>query len=131
MEFLQLFDAASVNECYERRHSIAPQQALALMNSDLSLKHARILNRSIAGASNDPATFTTSAFEHLLTRRPTPAELDECVTFLAIQAKAYQSAKLPGGNVPDGSKASIDPAQRARENLVHALYNHHEFVTIR
>src|SRR5207253_383776 len=28
-------------------------------------------------------------------------------------------------------KQSTDPAMRARENLVHVLMNHHEFVTIR
>ena len=33
MEFLQIFDGPSVVECYERKHSIAPQQALALANS--------------------------------------------------------------------------------------------------
>src|ERR1700722_5635886 len=32
MEFLMLFDAASVNECYRRSESIVPQQALALAN---------------------------------------------------------------------------------------------------
>src|SRR4029077_20885156 len=66
MEFLQLFDAANVTECYERQHSIVPQQALALMNSDLSLKHARILARTIV--AKDAAPFTISAFEHVLTR---------------------------------------------------------------
>ncbi len=131
MEFLQLFDAANVTECYERQHSIVPQQALALMNSDLSLKHARILARTIAGKTNDAEAFATSAFEHVLSRAPTLAERDECVTFMATQTKAYQASKLAGGKVADGSTASSDPAQRARENLVHALLNHHEFVTIR
>ena len=131
MEFLQLFDAASVTESYERRHSIVPQQALALMNSELSLTHARILARSIAAKTSDPDAFTASAFEHVLSRRPTPMESKECADFLVEQMDRYQSAKLTGGNVADGSQPSNDPAQRARENLVHALMNHHEFVTIR
>ncbi len=126
-----LFDAASVTECYERRHSIVPQQALALMNSELSLKQARILARAIAGTSSEPGTFTVSAFEHLLTRAPTKAEQTECVTFLEEQTRRFQTMKLIGGSVADGSQPSVDPAQRARENLVHALMNHHEFVTVR
>src|SRR5213076_289059 len=48
MEFLALFDAANVTECYERRHSIVPQQALALMNSEISLKHANLLAGALA-----------------------------------------------------------------------------------
>ena len=131
MEFLQLFDAASVTECYERQHSIVPQQALALMNSELSLKHARILARSIAGKTGDAAAFTISAFEHVLSRRPTAAESKECTKFLAEQTRVYQSTKVVGGNVADGSQPSNEAGQRARENLVHALMNHHEFVTIR
>jgi hypothetical protein len=129
MEFLQLFDAANVTECYERQHSIVPQQALALMNSELSLRHARILARKID--AKEAEAFATSAFEHMLSRRPTKAELTECATFLAEQTKAYQTMKLNGGNVTDGSQPSNEPALRARENLVHALFNHHEFVTIR
>jgi hypothetical protein len=131
MEFLQLFDAANVTECYERHHSIVPQQALALMNSEVSLKHARILARSIAAKTPEPDAFTVSAFEHVLSRAPTKADLAECMAFLAERTRAYQAAKVSGANVADGSQASNDPAQRARENLVHALLNHHEFVTIR
>ncbi len=33
MSFLDQFDAASPTECYERRESVIPQQALALHNS--------------------------------------------------------------------------------------------------
>jgi hypothetical protein len=131
MEFLMLFDAASVTECYERRHSIVPQQALALMNSELSLKQARILARAIAGTSSEPESFTVSAFEHLLTRAPTRAERAECVRFLQEQTRRFQTMKLTGASVADGSQPSADPAERARENLVHALMNHHEFVTVR
>lgn len=131
MEFLQLFDAANVTECYERQHSIVPQQALALMNSDVAIKHARVLARSIAAKTGDPDAFVTSAFEHVLSRAPTSEERSECATFLAIQTKALQATKLGGGNVTDGSQPANEPQQRARENLVHALFNHHEFVTVR
>jgi hypothetical protein len=134
MEFLTIFDAASVNECYERKHAIVPQQALALINSELTLKNARILARSLAGTtSGDASAFVTAAFEQVLSRAPTAAELSECVTFLSEQSRRLEQAKLAGqaGLTPDGSLPAPDPALRARENLVHVLLNHHEFVTIR
>ncbi len=49
MEFLQIFDAAGVTECYRRKDSILPQQALALANSELSLRMARQLARHALG----------------------------------------------------------------------------------
>jgi hypothetical protein len=134
MEFLTIFDAASVTECYERKHAIVPQQALALINSELTLKNARILARNLASAANgDAAKFVTAAFEQVLSRSPTAAELKECMTFLSEQTRRLQEAKLTGqaGVTPDGALPASDPALRARENLVHVLLNHHEFVTIR
>jgi len=134
MEFLTIFDAASVTECYERKHAIVPQQALALINSELTLKNARILARSLTGTTNgDTSAFIIAAFEQVLSRPPTAAELGECVTFLSEQTRRLQQAKLAGqaGLTPDGSLPAPDAALRARENLVHVLLNHHEFVTIR
>jgi len=134
MEFLTIFDSASVNECYERKHSIVPQQALALINSEVTLKHARVLARAIAGKCNGDATaFVNSAFLHILSRQPTAAEASECVIFLQEQTRRFQETKTPGnaGLTPDGSLPAPDPALRSRENLVHVLMNHHEFVTIR
>jgi hypothetical protein len=134
MEFMEIFDAASVTECYERKPSIMPQQALALINSELTLRHARILARSIAARSNGSATaFVQTAFEHVLSRSPTPAEVEECTTFLEQQSRRVQLAKLAGTASPDGdgSQPAADPHLRARENLIHVLMNHHEFVTIR
>jgi hypothetical protein len=134
MEFLSIFDSASVNECYERKPSIVPQQALALINSELTLKHARILARAIAGKTNSDATdFTRSAFLHVLSRQPTAAETTECVAFLQGQARRFEQMKMTGptGLTPDGSLPAADSVLRARENLVHVLLNHHDFVTIR
>jgi hypothetical protein len=129
MEFLTIFDAASVTECYERRHSIVPQQALALLNSEVTLKHARLLARHIGRP--EARAFTVAAFEHVLSRPPNEAELAECVRFLDEQTRYNQANKLAGNDGGDGSQPAADPALRARENLVHALMNHHEFVTIR
>ena len=110
MEFLQIFDAAGVTECYRRKESILPQQALALANSDLSLRMARRLARVALGPelAPTPSGFVTAAFERVLSRPPTDAERAECLRYLGR-----------------------DAGLRRRESLVHVLLNHHDFVTIR
>ncbi len=131
MEFLQIFDGPDVVECYERRDSVMPQQALALANSELTLRHARLLARDLrptVGA--DPAAFTAAAFERVLSRPPTGEELAECVAFLNEQTAKHGSPGKPAADT-EGRLAASAPALRARENLVHVLMNHHEFVTLR
>ncbi|MFO0840815.1 MAG: DUF1549 and DUF1553 domain-containing protein [Gemmataceae bacterium] len=130
MEFLLTFDAASVNECYRRTESVVPQQALALANSTLAVA----MSRRLAGRLAREGDFVGAAFEHVLGRAPTGRERQECEAFLKEQAALLaEPAKLTafasgsGGEVP----ASPDAAQRARESLVHALFNLHELVTIR
>jgi hypothetical protein len=126
MPFLKLFDAAAVTECYERKASIIPQQALALANSELVIDCARRLTRRISQQSfAEERAFAAAAFEQVLARPATSAELDECVKFLAERATVYQSAPVPAGS------PAIDPTLRARENLIHVLFNHNDFVTIR
>jgi hypothetical protein len=130
MEFLKLFDAAAVTECYQRKESVLPQQALALANSELTLRHARVLARALAAqAGPDPAAFTAAAYERVLSRPPAPQEMAECVGFLQEQARRHAGAGAPPD--PDGRSPAADPALRARENLVHVLLNHHDFVTVR
>jgi hypothetical protein len=109
MEFLQIFDAAGVTECYRRKESILPQQALALANSELSLQMARRLAKRLSDdAGPDSSGFVTAAFERVLSRPPTDAERAECLRYLGR-----------------------DDGARKRESLVHVLLNHHDFVTIR
>jgi hypothetical protein len=56
-----------------------------------------------------------------------------------VQFLSEQTALLTSGKkltASEGAPASpvhpaADPVQRARENLVHVLMNHHDFVTIR
>ncbi len=132
MEFLVLFDAASVSECYERQHSIVPQQALALFNSDISLRSARLLARKLHAHAKEDRPFLVAAFEHALSRSPTEDELTECTTFLREQsARLAQSKNGATGLNPEGSLPAPDANLRARENLVHVLLNHHDFVTLR
>ena len=120
-KFLGTFDNASVLECYRRAESIVPQQALALENSALALaaagKIARHLSDQLGKAPED--AFIRAAFETVLGTTPTAAERAECSQALK-QMKA-----LAGG---EKSPAAV---LRARANLVHALLNHNDFITIR
>jgi hypothetical protein len=138
-KFLELFDAASVNECYRRSESIVPQQALAMANSDVTLNESRILARKLSAImakvkSKDPdRAFVRFAYQQILARDPTTAELTECELFLKSQAELlHDSANLTA--IAGGPKASVaasaDPIQRARENLTLVLYNHNDFVMI-
>jgi hypothetical protein len=123
MEFLKIFDCAAVTECYQRKESIQPQQALALANSELTRSNAwKIAEALTKQLGSDPATFVTAAFEQVLCRAPTAEERAECATFLEEWAwKLIQDAHVPRQSAP----------AHARASLIHVLLNHHEFVTIR
>ena len=107
MTFLSLFDGAKVNECYRRRATVAPQQALAMYNSPI----AATQSQKIAGsfAQRNDREFIQAVFEHILCRPPTPGEQKECENFLA--------------DIPD--------RKRARQQLALVILNHNDFVTIR
>jgi hypothetical protein len=137
-KFLELFDAASVNECYRRSESVVPQQALALENSELGVEQSRRLAEQLSKESASHAApddaFVKQAFAQTLGREPSPAENSECLTFLKAQAELLRGKESltpfkGGGKV--AVEAAADPAQRARESLVHVLLNHNDFVTIR
>jgi len=106
VEFLRLFDAANVNECYQRSESIIPQQALALANSVLVATQARSLAARLDKEAPSDDAFIDVAFLAVLGRSASEAERKEC-----------------GGFLRQGP--------RAREGLVHVLFNHNDFVTIR
>ena len=140
MTFLSLFDSANVVECYRRSESIAPQQALAMANSPLTLAQSRVLAKKLSdslgnlAAEEAPKKFVADAFVRILCREPSGEELAACLEFLTEQSKRLSdtgslSAFAAGAaaSVPPSS----DPVQRARENLVHVLLNHNDFVTVR
>ncbi|MCE9524881.1 MAG: DUF1549 and DUF1553 domain-containing protein, partial [Planctomycetales bacterium] len=141
MQFLSLFDSANVVECYRRSESIAPQQALAMANSSLTLAQARLLAKKITEvvtAANPPAEqadvkFVQDSFARILNRPPSSDEQATCATFLTEQAQRLAAPGLSAFTA--GAAASIppspDPKQRARENLVHVLLNHNDFLTVR
>jgi hypothetical protein len=137
-KFLELFDGASVNECYRRSESVVPQQALALANSDVSVDQSRVLAKKLTeaalGDASSDLAFIRLAFEQILNRDPSSTEVEECRTFLASQAEMLRDpTKLTP--ITGGAKATVpastDPLQRARENLTLVLFNHNDFVTIR
>lgn len=133
MEFLELFDLANPNACYERLVSVVPQQALALTNSSLSLDQARLLAENLNSATKTDAAFIQAAFKQILSRPATAAEITACTKFLEQHTSLLQQQgqhKFPGGGTSQRPPAA-DARQRARENLVHVLYSHNDFVTVR
>jgi len=116
-QFAEIFDSPNPSECYRRTQTIVPQQALALTNSRLSNERSRALAVRLAGkfpldTDGDETGFIVGAYEQILTRRPTNEELSACRDFLAKQSKTTTADSLHAG-------------------LIHVLFNHNDFVTIR
>jgi hypothetical protein len=118
-QFIALFDAPDPCDCYRRTTSIIPQQALAMANSKLAQDQAAILARKLWAATGKESEFITAAFEQMLTRPPKPQELQLCQSFLKKQTTLFKENK----------KTATD--QRARESLVHSLFSHNDFITVR
>jgi len=115
--FLTTFDDADPLDCYRRRESIVPQQALALSNSKLALNAADKIAKNLDvtfGKAND-RDFARTAFSLLLAQNPTDDELSACEKAMIRWRELHAK----------------DGGQRARMLLVHALLNHNEFVTVR
>jgi hypothetical protein len=109
VEFLKIFDGPNAAECYLRRPSVIPQQALALANSQLVVEQSRELAKKLTDQTEVDA-FIHAAFLRILAREATADELSACRQFLA--------------------DAKTTP-ERARQDLVVVLFNHNDFVTIR
>ena len=120
-KFLSMFDDASVLDCYRRAESIVPQQALALENSPLATAMADKIAQRITAAnpSSTDRDFTRAAFLTVLAVEPTESEQSLVADALRRLTAAAQLNNRP------------NPAAHARTNLIHALLNHNDFVTIR
>ncbi|WP_029247508.1 DUF1553 domain-containing protein [Schlesneria paludicola] len=140
MTFLDTFDRPNVVDCYRRTESIIPQQALALANSSLlyaeSRRLAGVLSQRV-GSDDQPGTtkqFILAAYQQILSRDPSESELQECDAFLTAQTERYRHPdglqKFPTGTANSVAPSEI-PHQRARENLVHVLFNHNDFIHVR
>lgn len=138
---LEMFDAANPAECYRRTQTVVPQQALALVNAELTLQPSRILARHLwrqvaaetAEANRRDAAFVDAAFEQLLTRSPNPAERQAALELLQRQLEVFRQSPAGAavGDAADASHPAADPALRAKESLIHVLYSHHDFITVR
>jgi len=148
--FSELFDPPDPNECYRRSKTILPQQALALTNSRFSQDRSRSLAHHLAASlSKDPAAaenpdvaFIRAAFEQTLSRAPKPAEQTACQEFLVRQRAEFQhappvpaaTAAAQGAATPPPSPPAAPPSDanaRAQASLIHALFSHHDFISIR
>src|SRR5262249_9479442 len=132
MEFLALFDGANPCDCYRRSTSVVPQQALALSNSELSLRQSRLLARKLTAAGQPDAVFVAAAFEQVLCQPPSGPEQAAALAFLGTQARFFHGVdpRLLAFASSSAVAPSTEPGPRARENLVHALLNHTDFVTV-
>jgi hypothetical protein len=120
-KFLDIFDDANVLECYRRSESIVPQQGLALWNSKFALSMAAKINERLHARLGrvDDAAFVKAAFEMVLSAAPSAEELKVSVEALAELQAALKDVK------------EADRSKRARAQLVQALVNHNDFVTVR
>jgi hypothetical protein len=120
-KLLDVFDNANVLECYRRSESIVPQQALALWNSKLAQTSAAKISDALYAKLKDAddARFVTAAFETVLGTSPTKDELAVCVEALAELRGVLKDVKEP------------EQTKRARLQVVQALINHNDFVTVR
>jgi len=124
---IAVFDGPNVEDCYRRQETIVPQQALLMMNSDMTLKAASditaAIHREIGGdvPPYESAAFISAAFTRILGRAPSAEERAECETALSRLAELAVVGAADGGA----------PHVRAREGLIHVLLNHNDFVSIR
>jgi hypothetical protein len=138
---LETFNSASPAECYRRIDTVVPQQALAIANDNVALEASRVLARKLWDETcarmpvehDRDAAFIDAAYEQLLTRLPKPAEREASRELIQRQIETLQAEQTAGEKASDAKKdgSLADPAQRARESLVHALYNHHDFISVR
>ncbi len=112
--FLSMFDEALVKDCYRREQSIVPQQALALTNSRLVLDASGQIAKRLSAKAVEDDAFTRTAFRFVVGFDASDEELDACRIALG------EWRNQPGGST-----------QIARANLVWALINHNDFVTLR
>ena len=142
MTFLRLFDSPNVLSCYRRSESVMPQQALALANSSLCLEQARCWPANWRSGSTCEAGQTRRAgvrralHSSACSGRAADSRGTNRVRRLSAQpgqaARRSVTSLTPFARGPAAAVApAADPAQRARENLVHVLFNHNDFVTIR
>ncbi len=137
-DFTKLFDPPDPGECYRRTKTIVPQQALALANSKLSTEASRVLAKKLSerlstASTTDDEAFVRASYEQILARPPSAEEFSLCREFLQRQTEIQREkpTQVLSDKREEGPASVLAPGVRARANLVHALFNHNDFVTIR
>jgi mono/diheme cytochrome c family protein len=133
-ELLRLFDQPVPTDCYVRTESIIPQQALAGANSTFFEEAARLIAKSLNEKHGADDDFIRAAFDTILGAPPTVLEQAESRKFLASQSAllAQPVGLTRFSEVVDTRVAPATNAKtRAREDLIHALLNHNEFIMVR
>jgi hypothetical protein len=140
--FLTTFDEAAVTECYRRDQSVVPQQALALINSRLVLEAAEPIAQKVAQAAAEgpgatgPGATGSGATGSGATGSGTPDPTDEAFAraafdlLLGSSAEATEVAACVESLTAWRAIEGVTPDQ-ARANLIWALLNHNDFVTLR
>ena len=130
----ELFDAPDAMECYRRTRSIVPQQALALTNSDFVHEQSAaitvaLMNETGVATEGNPESFITAAFEKILSRPPSKAELQLCCEAIESQRELLAKTETADANVQEANAA--DANVRVLESVVRAIRNHNDDITIR
>ena len=120
----ELFDAPDAMECYRRTRSIVPQQALALTNSDFVHEQSTaiavaLMKETGVATDRNSEPFIAAAFEKILSRTPSEAELQLCCKAIESQRELLAKTETADANV------------RVLESVVRAILNHNDFITIR
>jgi hypothetical protein len=127
--------AASRRLARELSRSLARQELAESPRQDVSTFTASETPEPRVPNPEPRALFVSAAFTHVLAREATAEESAACLEFLESQTQLFAENRERLTAVAEGmfdlEKPSGEPGLRARENLVHALLNHHDFVTLR
>ena len=143
MPFLELFDAARrlrllpAHRARSSRSRPSPWST-ATRPRAISRLAVELWKQSDGRRRSRPAPSSRPAFEQVLSRSPSAGELakrheqfsTEPDRLLAAEPAAAPAA-APADKCPQVPASPDGSRGRARENLVHALFNHNDFVTIR
>ena len=114
---MEAFDGADLNvSCEQRRVSVTAPQALSLLNSRFTHENSLYLAKRLRAEGADDAQHVGRLFWLALSRAPSQAEAEACVSFLRRTRKAY------------AVEAKGDHALSALRDLSLAIINMNEFL---
>jgi len=130
---LTTFDAPSREFCTARRvRTNTPLQALTTLNDPAFFEAAQALaKRMIADAGPDPGARAAYGLRRVVSRRPTPQELERLLAFYRAELDRFQNDTKAAGEIVKGySGPSTDIAELAAWTMVsNVLLNLDEAVT--